>query len=119
MATLVTGGAGYIGSVMVEQLAEAGEKVVVLDDVSRGHAGALDEAVPYYDGRVGDREVVASICGEHEVDACVHFAALAYAGESVTEPKLYFQNNVAQGLGLLDGLMSAGVERVVVSSTCG
>ncbi len=118
MATLVTGGAGYIGSVMVEQLVEAGERVIVLDDASRGHAGALDEGVPYYDGRVGDRELVASICREHEVDACVHFAALAYVGESVTEPKLYFQNNVAEGLGLLDGLLAAGVRRFVFSSTC-
>jgi len=118
MATLVTGGAGYIGSVMVEQLAEAGEKVVVLDDVSRGHARALDESVPYYDGQVGDRELVASICREHGVDACVHFAALAYVGESVTEPKLYFENNVGQGLGLLEGLLKAGVKRFVFSSTC-
>jgi UDP-glucose 4-epimerase len=118
MATLVTGGAGYIGSVMVEQLVEAGEKVVVLDDVSRGHAEALDEPVPYYDGRVGDRQLVERICREHDVDACVHFAALAYVGESVTEPKLYFENNVAQGLGLLDGLMAAGVKRFVFSSTC-
>ncbi|MET0650448.1 MAG: UDP-glucose 4-epimerase GalE [Pyrinomonadaceae bacterium] len=118
MATLVTGGAGYIGSVMVEQLAEAGEQVIVLDDASRGHAEALDERVPYYDGRVGDRELVERICREHEVDACVHFAALAYVGESVTEPKLYFHNNVAEGLGLLDGLMAAGVRRFVFSSTC-
>jgi UDP-glucose 4-epimerase len=118
MATLVTGGAGYIGSVMVEQLVEAGREVVVLDDVSRGHAGALDESVPYYDGRVGDSELVERICREHEVDACVHFAALAYVGESVTEPKLYFRNNVAEGLGLLDGLMAAGVKRFVFSSTC-
>ena len=118
MATLVTGGAGYIGSVMVEQLVEAGQKVVVLDDVSRGHAEALDEPVPYYDGRVGDRELVERICREHEIDECVHFAALAYVGESVTEPKLYFENNVAQGLGLLDGLLRAGVKRFVFSSTC-
>jgi UDP-glucose 4-epimerase len=118
MATLVTGGAGYIGSVMVEQLLEAGEPVVVLDDVSRGHAEALDAAVPYYDGRIGDRQLVERICREHGVDACVHFAALAYVGESVTEPKLYFENNVAQGLGLLDGLMAAGVKRFVFSSTC-
>jgi len=118
MATLVTGGAGYIGSVMVEQLVEAGESVVVLDDVSRGHAAALDESVPYYDGQVGDRELVERICREHEVDACVHFAALAYVGESVTEPKLYFENNVGQGLGLLDGLLKAGVKRFVFSSTC-
>jgi UDP-glucose 4-epimerase len=118
MATLVTGGAGYIGSVMVEQLVEAGQKVVVLDDVSRGHAQALDEPVPYYDGRVGDRQLVERICREHQIDECVHFAALAYVGESVTEPKLYFENNVAQGLGLLDGLMAAGVKRFVFSSTC-
>ena len=118
MATLVTGGAGYIGSVMVEQLVEAGRDVVVLDDVSRGHAEALDEAVPYYDGQVGDRALVERICREHAVDACVHFAALAYVGESVTEPKLYFENNVAQGLGLLDGLLKAGVKNFVFSSTC-
>src|ERR1044072_2801827 len=118
MATLVTGGAGYIGSVMVEQLVEAGGRGVVLDDVSRGHASALDESVPYYDGQVGDRALVASLCREHEIDACVHFAALAYVGESVTEPKLYFENNVAQGLGLLDGLLQAGVKRFVFSSTC-
>ncbi|HEX7317353.1 MAG TPA: UDP-glucose 4-epimerase GalE [Pyrinomonadaceae bacterium] len=118
MATLVTGGAGYIGSVMVEQLVEAGESVVVLDDVSRGHARALDESVPYYDGPVGDRALVERICREHEIDACVHFAALAYVGESVTEPKLYFENNVAQGLGLLDGLLKAGVKCFVFSSTC-
>ena len=118
MATLVTGGAGYIGSVMVEQLVEAGETVVVLDDVSRGHGEALDESVPYYGGKVGDRALVERICREHGVDACVHFAALAYVGESVTEPKLYFENNVAQGLGLLDGLMAAGVGRFVFSSTC-
>jgi UDP-glucose 4-epimerase len=118
MAILVTGGAGYIGSVMVEQLVEAGETVVVLDDVSRGHGEALDESVPYYGGKVGDRALVERICREHGVDACVHFAALAYVGESVTEPKLYFENNVAQGLGLLDGLMAAGVGRFVFSSTC-
>ena len=118
MAILVTGGAGYIGSVMVDQLVEAGEGVVVLDDVSRGHSGALASGVPFYDGKVGDRELVARICREHKVEACIHFAALAFVGESVTEPKLYFDNNVAQGLRLLDGLMSEGVRRFVFSSTC-
>ena len=118
MATLVTGGAGYIGSVMVEQLVGAGERVVVLDDVSRGHEGAIDPGVPFYRGRTGDRELVGRICREHEVDACIHFAAYAYVGESVTEPKAYFENNVSQGLGLLDGLLAAGVRRFVFSSTC-
>ena len=75
MATLVTGGAGYIGSVMVEQLREAGEEVVVLDNLSRGHHGALEEGVPFYEGQIGDRELVARICREHRVEECVHFAA--------------------------------------------
>jgi UDP-glucose 4-epimerase len=116
MAILVTGGAGYIGSVMVEQLVGAGRSVVVLDNLSRGHRGALDESVPFYEGRIGDRELVERVCREHSVEACIHFAALAYVGESVTEPKLYFENNSAQGLGLLEGLLAAGVRRFVFSS---
>ena len=118
MAILVTGGAGYIGSVMVDQLVERGERVVVLDQLSRGHKGAVAEGVPFYEGSVGDRDLVARICAEHAVDECVHFAALAYVGESVTEPKRYFENNVAEGLGLLDALLAAGVRRFVFSSTC-
>lgn len=115
---LVTGGAGYIGSVMVDQLLDKGEQVVVIDDVSRGHRAALDESVPYYQGRTGDRELVARICREHDIEACIHFAALAYVGESVTEPKRYFENNVEQGIALLDALLAAGVRRFVFSSTC-
>ena len=118
MAILVTGGAGYIGSVMVELLGERGEQVVVLDDVARGHARAVAEHVPFYQGRTGDRALVARICTEHEIEACIHFAALAYVGESVTDPKRYFENNVAQGIALLDALLAAGVRRFVFSSTC-
>ena len=118
MAILVTGGAGYIGSVMVEQLIEAGEQVVVLDDISRGHEGALDPSVPFYQGRTGDRALVGRICREHAVDACIHFAAYAFVGESVTDPKLYFDNNTVQALGLLDELIANGVRRFVFSSTC-
>ncbi|HYY92986.1 MAG TPA: UDP-glucose 4-epimerase GalE [Pyrinomonadaceae bacterium] len=118
MAILVTGGAGYIGSVMVEQLIEAGERAVVLDDLSRGHRGAVDEAVPFYEGRTGDRELVARLCREQEVEACIHFAAFAYVGESVTDPKLYFERNVSDGIALLDSLIGAGVRRFVFSSTC-
>lgn len=118
MAILVTGGAGYIGSVMVEQLVEAGERAVVLDDLSRGHRGAVDESVPFYEGRTGDRELVARLCREQEVEACIHFAAFAYVGESVTDPKLYFERNVSDGVALLDSLLAAGVRRFVFSSTC-
>lgn len=118
MAILVTGGAGYIGSVMVDQLAGRGEQVVVLDNVLRGHRGAVNESVPFHRGSVGDGELVRRICREHGVDACIHFAALAYVGESVTEPKLYFDNNTVQGLALLDALLAEGVRRFVFSSTC-
>src|SRR5262245_22481454 len=109
MGILVTGGAGYIGSVMVELLRANNEDVVVLDDVSRGHSQAVAEGVPFYKGRTGDRELVKKICKEHNVEACVHFAALAYVGESVTDPKTYFENNVEQGIALLDALLESGV----------
>ncbi|HYO63787.1 MAG TPA: UDP-glucose 4-epimerase GalE [Pyrinomonadaceae bacterium] len=118
MAILVTGGAGYIGSVMVDALADAGEQVVVIDDLSRGHGGALRDGVSFYEGRVGDRGLVARLCREHGVESCIHFAALAYVGESVTEPARYFENNVAEGLALLGALVGAGVRRFVFSSTC-
>ena len=117
MAILVTGGAGYIGSVMVDQLVEAGERVVVLDDLSRGRRGALSESAAFYEGRVGDRSLVERVCREHEVEACIHFAGFINVGESVTEPSLYF-GNVGQGQGLLDGLLAAGVRTFVFSSTC-
>jgi UDP-glucose 4-epimerase len=118
MSILVTGGAGYIGSVTVERLKAKGERVVVLDDLFRGHREALDPEVPLYHGRVGDRPLVARIAAEHKVEACVHFAALAYVGESVSEPARYFENNVGQGIALFGALMDAGVRRVVFSSTC-
>jgi UDP-glucose 4-epimerase len=118
MAILVTGGAGYIGSVMVEQLRERGDHVVVLDDLTRGHRAAVAADVPLYDGRVGDGDLIRRICREHDVDACVHFAALAYVGESVTDPRRYFENNVAEGTALLGALLDSGVRRFVFSSTC-
>jgi UDP-glucose-4-epimerase GalE len=118
MAILVTGGAGYIGSVTTELLRARGEQVVVLDNLSRGHRAAVAEDVPFYEGSVGDRELVARIVREHGIDACVHFAAFAYVGESVAQPALYYENNVEQGVRLLGALVSAGARRVVFSSTC-
>lgn len=118
MKILVTGGAGYIGSVTVGVLRAKGQDVVVLDDLFRGHRAALEPGVPFYEGRVGDRALVARIAKEHKIDACIHFAALAYVGESVTEPAKYFENNVEQGVAFLDALREAGVLRVVLSSTC-
>src|ERR1700722_13992214 len=118
MAILVTGGAGYIGSATVECLLSRGQPVVVLDDLARGHRAAIGPAVPFYHGSIGDRALVARIAREHKLDACIHFAALAYVGESVTDPALYFENNVAQGIALFGELLQAGVRHVVFSSTC-
>jgi UDP-glucose 4-epimerase len=118
MAVLVTGGAGYIGSAFVEQLLGSGEDVVVLDDLSRGHRGAVHPDATFHEGRTGDRALVERIAKEHPLDACVHFAALAYVGESVSEPARYYENNFTQAQVLFESLLGAGVKRVVFSSTC-
>jgi UDP-glucose 4-epimerase len=118
MAILVTGGAGYIGGVTAERLKAKGERVVILDNLFRGHRSSVDPDVPFYEGRVGDRALVAKILKEHKIDECVHFAALAYVGESVAQPAQYFENNVEQGIAFMNTLMEAGVRRLVFSSTC-
>ncbi len=118
MAILVTGGAGYIGSATVEALRADGQDVVVLDNLFRGHRKAVEESVPFYQGEISDSALVEKICREHNVTACVHFAALAYVGESVTQPEMYWHNNVSGSIGLFDGLVAAGVKNVVFSSTC-
>jgi UDP-glucose 4-epimerase len=118
MAILVTGGAGYIGSVTTELLRARGEQVVVVDNLSRGHRAAVAPEVPFYEGNIGNRELITRIAREHNIDACIHFAALAYVGESVSQPALYYENNLEQGIRLLGGLVAAGIRRVVFSSTC-
>lgn len=115
---LVTGGAGYIGSITAELLLSRGEQVVVLDNLERGHRAAVPAGVPFYEGNVGDQQLVAQIAREHELEACIHFAALAYVGESINEPERYYSNNVAQGTALLESLQKAGVRRFVFSSSC-
>jgi UDP-glucose 4-epimerase len=118
MAILVTGGAGYIGSVVAELLHARGEQVVVLDNLSRGHRNAVPAGIAFYAGDIGDQQMVARIAGDHDLEACLHFAAFAYVGESVSDPARYFENNVQQGIGLIDELRRAGVRRIVFSSTC-
>src|SRR5690349_6262723 len=115
---LVTGGAGYIGSVTADLLIANGEQVVVLDNLSRGHRAAVPAAAVFYQGNIGDTELVGRIARQHQLDDCIHFAAFAYVGESVSEPARYFENNVQQGIELLRALLDAGVRRVVFSSTC-
>jgi UDP-glucose 4-epimerase len=117
MAILVAGGAGYIGSVTVELLRAAGERVVVLDNLLRGHRASLDKDVPLYQGNIGDRTLLARIAREHQLESCIHFAAVTFVGESVKNPAWYYENNVEQGIALMSGLVEAGVRRVVFSST--
>jgi UDP-glucose 4-epimerase len=117
MAILVTGGSGYIGSVTVECLLAKGEDVVVLDDLANGHRAALPANIPFYQGKTGDRDLVARIALEHPLDSCIHFAAMIEVGESVLDPAKYFENNVAQGIAFAGHLLRAGVKRLVFSST--
>ncbi|MFT5129680.1 MAG: UDP-glucose 4-epimerase [Rhodothermales bacterium] len=118
MSILVTGGAGYIGSIFVEQLRQAGQAVVVLDNLCRGHRASLHPDVPFVQGNIGERELVSRVVEAHAVEACVHFAALIEVGESVKTPDLFFRNNVEEAAALLDALNKAGVRRFVFSSTC-
>jgi UDP-glucose 4-epimerase len=118
MTILVTGGAGYIGSVTVERLTAKGERVVVLDDLVYGHRESIDADIPFYQGSVGDRMLLAQIAKKHEIESCVHFAALAYVGESVEKPALYFENNVQHGISLVSALVDAGARRFIFSSSC-
>lgn len=118
MAILVTGGAGYIGSVTVEKLRERGEQVIVLDNLARGFNGAVDPSVTFYQGDIGDHELIGRIAREHEIESCIHFAAFAYVGESVFHPSLYFTNNVERSVKLFDALLAANIKRVVFSSSC-
>lgn len=118
MTILVTGGAGYVGSATVEHLVAKGESVVVLDDLKRGHRQALDPRVSFYQGRIGDRQLVKEIVEKYSIESCIHFAAMAYVSESVEKPALYYENNVVQGIRFLGALLDGNVRRVVFSSSC-
>jgi len=116
MRVLVTGGAGYIGSVVASQLAEAGHETVVLDDFSRGHAEAVPEGTRLVKGNLLDTDFVRETLSEG-FDGVLHFAALSLVGESVEEPERYYRNNVCGTLNLLDAMRESGAGRLVFSST--
>jgi UDP-glucose 4-epimerase len=118
MAILVTGGAGYIGSIVVENLRKQGVKVVVIDNLVYGHRQALDPELPLFQGNIGDKSLVEKIIKEHQIEACMHFSAFAYVGESVEKPQIYFENNFVQTLHLLDVLIANNVKKFIFSSTC-
>ncbi len=117
MAILVTGGAGYIGSHAAKTLAQAGLQPVVLDNLQRGHREAVQWG-PLIEADTADQGELEKICREHAIEAVMHFAAFAYVGESMREPALYFRNNVANTLTLLEAMRTCGVGTMVFSSTC-
>lgn len=117
MTILVTGGAGYIGSHMVYALADAGEPVVVLDDLSTGFDWAVAPAVPLVVGDTGDQDLVSKLIAEHSVDSIIHFAASIVVPESVAEPLKYYRNNTANTRSLIECAVKGGVRRFIFSST--
>ncbi len=114
---LVTGGAGYIGSHAVLALLDAGHAPVVLDDLSKGVSEAVPEGVPLHAGDVGDRALVARLLTQHGAGAVMHFAGSIIVPESVADPTLYYRNNTAASLNLIDACLDAGVGALVFSST--
>ena len=118
MSVLITGGAGYIGSVTADLLRNCGASIVVLDDLVQGHREAVDKSVPFYLGKTGDSQLIRTIVETNKIDSCIHFAAFASVGESTQSPAKYFENNTLQTISLLDALIASGVDRFVFSSTC-
>ena len=118
MKILVTGGAGYIGSICVEEMLNRGHGIAVLDNLTEGHRAAVDPRATFYEADLADRVAVGLAVKEFAPDAVMHFAANALVGESMTNPSKYFRNNVSNGVNLLDAMVENGVKRFVFSSTC-
>ena len=117
MSVLIVGGAGYIGSQTAKLVAKAGLSPVVLDNLVYGHESAVKWG-PLIKGDLADPALIDRVLVEHGVTSVIHFAAYAYVGESVTNPRKYFRNNVVNTLNLLDAMVDRGVRDIVFSSTC-
>jgi len=117
MRVLVTGGAGYVGSVSVERLVRAGHHAVVLDSLVTGHRDAVIPGVRFVRGTLLDRDALERLLRDEGIEAVLHCAARSLVGQSVAEPALYYAENVAGGIGLLDAMVATGVRRLVFSST--
>jgi UDP-glucose 4-epimerase len=117
MRLLVTGGAGYVGSITVERLIAAGHTVTILDSMFRGHRAAVPDQARLLQADVGDTAAIERVLRDDGIEAVLHCAGLAQVAESVADPALYFRDNVAGGLRLLDAMRSAKVTRIVFSSS--
>ena len=118
MRVLVTGGAGYIGSVVTETLLAQGHDVVVLDNLTRGHRDVVPERVPFVHADLQDGAAVRDALARHRIEGVVHMAADSQVGESMTDPAKYYRNNLGGGLALLEAMRERGVPHLVLSSTC-
>jgi UDP-glucose 4-epimerase len=117
MRVLVTGGAGYIGSVVVEELVRAGHETTALDDLRKGHRDAVLRGVPLVEVDIANRAAVEQALRDRRIEAVVHMAADSLVGESVQEPAKYYRNNVVATLALLDAMRACDVQHLVFSST--
>lgn len=117
MRVLVTGGAGYIGSVIVEKLVERGDQVVVLDDFSQGHRQAICADATLVEGDIGDANLLGSLLHKAGIEAVIHMAAETVVEKSMAEPRRFFVENVQKGIVLLNAMLDAGVKRIVFSSS--
>jgi UDP-glucose 4-epimerase len=117
MSVLVTGGAGYIGSHMVLELVDAGEQVVVLDDLSTGFAAVVPKEAVLVRGDAGDRALLLRLIAEHRIDAIAHFAAKVVVPESVADPLGYYLGNTAKSRNLIEAAIHCGVSKIIFSST--
>jgi UDP-glucose 4-epimerase len=117
MKILVTGGAGYIGSAVVEQLIADGETVSVFDNLSQGHRAAVHPEAAFVEGDLANRAAIDAALVQHRPDAVMHFASKTLVGESMQDPFLYLGDNVTNGLNLLRSMVEHGVKRIIFSST--
>src|ERR1700739_3484607 len=117
MTVLVTGGAGYIGSHMVRALVDAGESVVVIDNLSTGFSSLLPEGVPLFIGDAGDENLVEGVIAQHQVESIIHFAGSVVWPESMRDPLGYYRNNTMTTQSLLKAAIKTGVRRFIFSST--
>ena len=114
---LVIGGAGYIGSVVVELLLAQEYQVVVVDNLSTGYRDAVDENIPFYDFSCGDYEKMREVFGSYDIDVVMHFAAFSLVHESIEEPQKYFINNIAETINLLAVMREFNCDKFILSST--
>jgi UDP-glucose 4-epimerase len=117
MRVMVTGGAGYIGSVVTEELVKGGHEATVYDSLYKGHREAVVSGARFVQGDLMDAELLRRTLGENRIEAVIHMAADSLVGESVQSPAKYYRNNVVAGLALLDAMLAENVTRIVFSST--